>query len=100
MVKNRQVPVDFWLGATFFGLLLWMSWYYFFERVGFQDSASYVIEMLKKDNFATVHGRIGALFSQLIPFALLKLKAPLYAVMVGYSLNFILVYFGCWLYTN
>ena len=96
MVKDRRVSVDFWLGTVFFGLLLWMAWDYFFERVGFQDSAGYTVEMVKFNWFAFVHDRIGAGLSQVIPVVLLHFKAPLKVVMIGYSLNFVLLYFGCW----
>lgn len=75
--------------------MFWLAWEFFLERICYQDSAAYMIEMFSKQKFAIVHGRYGALFSQVIPVTLLHLKAPLSAIMIGYSVNFVLLYFVC-----
>lgn len=72
-----------------------LAWNLFQERIGYWDTASYMLEIMKKDDFAIVHGRYGAALSQFIPLILFKLNAPLKAIMIGYSLNFILLYAVC-----
>ena len=86
---------DLWMGIIFFGLMVWLAWDFYLERICYQDSASYILEMIRKEWFMTVHSRFGAIFSQIIPLILLKFKAPLKVVLIGYSINFVILYAAC-----
>lgn len=93
--KSSRKLIDHCIGFVFFGLLFWLAWEYFVERMCYQDSAGYSVELIKRQWFATVHDRTGAVFSQFIPIILIHLKAPLKAVLIGYSVNFIVLYAAC-----
>lgn len=93
--KITPRSLDLWIGGIFFFFMTWLAWEYFLERICYQDTAAYTVELIKKQSFAIVHDRYGASLSQIIPVILLHFKAPLKAVMIGYSVNFILLYFLC-----
>lgn len=95
LAKESIKPIDHWFGFLFFSLMFGMAWVFFQERIGYLDSATYTLEMIKFDYFAIAHDRWGAGASQIIPLILLYSGASLKAVMIGYSVNFILLYFTC-----
>lgn len=99
LLQTKSRPFDRWFSLLFFGLLLVWAAISFQERVGYLDSSVYLYNMLEKESFFGAHHRYGAFFTQVIPVSLILLKAPLKLVMIGYSLNFILVSFACYYFS-
>lgn len=69
--------------------------YLYKERVTYCDNSYYLFKIIKKEGFNIESGRAISIFFQIIPIILIKLSAPLRIVMVGYSVNFALIYIGC-----
>lgn len=57
------------------------------ERSVQSDSASQITQMINANSFVFYEKRYSAILAQLIPVILIKLNAPLKAVIVGYSLG-------------
>ncbi|MCB9235811.1 MAG: hypothetical protein H6581_29455 [Bacteroidia bacterium] len=96
--KDRISWLDQVIGHSFFAVLLVFSVVFFRERIGFYDTSNYLYNILSTGEFNTPHHRFSAFFTQLIPFFLIKQGASLKWVMIGYSVNFILVSYACFLF--
>jgi len=85
------------LPYLFFAWYLPMSVYYFKARITYGDTGFYLFKMIQKEGFNIESNRAVSIISQWIPVLLIKLSAPLNVVMIGYSLNFALIYFAAYL---
>lgn len=62
------------------------------------DSAQYTYEILSQESFSIAHFRFGAALTQLLPLLFIKLGFSLKAVLIAYSLNFVIIYYLVWLF--
>jgi len=86
------------LGHVFFVILIIYSIYYYLPRVLYIDSAYQVFNLINTGTFAINIERYSMVFSQLIPLLFIKLGFGLKAVVIAYSVSFILLaYFIWWL---
>jgi len=84
-------------GCLFFAVLAFLSVYYWQERMLFSHAANSSFHLLNQESFHINYGRFGVIFSQLIPLLFVKLNFSLQAVLISYSLSFVLLYFGIFL---
>lgn len=89
---NRRV--SFVVGALTFSALMVLSVFFYKERVVFLDISYHLFEILRTGAFAIQNNRICAFSTQLFPLFGSKLGLSLSAVALGYSLSFLLLYFG------
>jgi hypothetical protein len=74
------------------GWYLGMAVYYYKARITYGDTGYYLYKMIQSEGFNIESGRAISVISQWLPLLLIKLSAPLRIVMIGYSVNFALVY--------
>ena len=85
------------IGHLVFLLLGIMAIVFAKERVFFSDSAYQVYTMVKDQTFSISVDRYSMYLSQLLPFFLIKLNAPLWLIVYSYSISFILIFYILWL---
>ncbi len=66
------------------------------ERIIYADSAFHLFFLIKNGSFEIQAARFGTLLTQILPLICIKLGAPLKAVVISYSLNYILNNFICY----
>lgn len=72
--------------------------YLYKERITYGDTGYYLFKIIQKEGFNIEHNRVVSILSQFIPIILVKLSAPMRIVMIGYSVNFALIYMGCFFF--
>ena len=87
------------LGHLCLLLLLILAAIYANVRVLLTDSAYQVFYDLNNPGMLINDSRYTMVLTQLLPWALIRLNAPLSFVIVGYSVSFVLVGYACWLIT-
>lgn len=80
----------FALGLITFLLLSLLAAYFYRERIAFLDAAYQLFMLIYKGDFAIQNRRFGAVATQVFPLIAVKLGLSLKAVMMTYSLSFIL----------
>lgn len=78
-------------------ILLFLSGYFYLEKIALFDSAYLTVEMINSKGFMVVHGRYPLILTQLLPVLLINLNAPISYVLFSYAINFYLLYLGCFL---
>ena len=81
-------PVQ-WIGLILFAYLFLLAWRFYLERMATQDSAFFTWMMIDAHAPYAALGRTGSWLAQLLPLALIHLRAPLEAVLRSYSLSII-----------
>lgn len=77
---------------VFFLVLCIFSILFYKERIIYIDSANYITNIIQT-GYPLISGRYGALFSQLLPLLAIKAGLSLKAVLISYSLSFILLFY-------
>ncbi|MES2779139.1 MAG: hypothetical protein V4651_04490 [Bacteroidota bacterium] len=77
-------------------LLLFLSGYFYLEKMTQMDSAFVTIAVVNKAGFVIPHYRFPIVFTQVLPVVLIWLSAPLKWVVFSYSVNFYLLYALCY----
>lgn len=77
-------------------LLLFLSGYFYLEKMTQMDSAFVTIVVVNKAGFVVPHYRLPIVFTQVLPVILIWLSAPLKWVVFSYSVNFYLLYALCY----
>ncbi len=86
------------IGHLTFGSLLLLAWTLAYERMLYMDSAYYLFNLLQQGKLFYEEGqRYAGALTRILPVLLRGSGAPLSAVLLAYSINFILVYYGVWL---
>lgn len=86
------------LGHLFFGILLLYSLVFYKDRMLHFDSAYYAFNMLYDSDFYIAHGRTISYASQLLPLLVIKLGGSLQTFLIVYSLSFMLLFYGIFLW--
>jgi hypothetical protein len=85
-----------WGFVVYLGLLI-LSVIYYKERIINLDAALYLFNIARTGTFSIEHFRYIAVVTEVFPVLAVKLSLPLDAVMLSYSVGFILYYFVCYL---
>lgn len=81
-----------WLGYLVWFVLFLFSILFFKERSIFMDGAFQLFEMINEESFKLYHYRLPNPLTQILPVLAIKLHFPLKAVLIAYSINFILLH--------
>lgn len=84
------------IGSIAMMLLLFLSGYFYLEKMTQMDSAFATIAIVNKAGFVVPHYRFPIVFTQVLPVLLIWLSAPLKWVIFSYSVNFYLLYALCY----
>ena len=87
-MKNNWI---FWIGLGAFMLMLVLAFTLYQERTIIFDPAFHLFSIVRKGEFAIQVHRFGAFFTQLFPLVAVKLGLSLKAIMISYSISFILL---------
>lgn len=94
MEENRTIRL---IAHLFFLVMLVFSAKFAVARMLFADGSFYLFKMTCSGHFNIEAGRFAAFLTQIIPVSLIHLHASLKTVILGYSLSFIIVYYGFFL---
>ena len=61
------------------------------------DTSAYLVNIVTQGDFHLVHFRIGAIFTQVLPVAMVHAGASLKAIMISYSINFVITAYAAWI---
>jgi hypothetical protein len=92
----KRDPV-FWIGLVLFAFHGFLALRFYLERTATADSAFFSFLLLDSGKPVEALGRYGSYLAQLLPLALIHLKAPLAVVLKSYSLSFVLLDVGVFL---
>ena len=81
------------VGFVFFGILFYISWQFYLERMLYVDDAFYFFQLLQADRPITALNRYGDFIPQLLPYVAYKMESPLHTVLICYSVSFILLHY-------
>lgn len=76
--------------------LIILAFVFYKERIIYADSAFHLFFLIKNGSFEIQAARFGTLLTQILPLICIKLGTPLKAVVISYSLNYILNNFICY----
>lgn len=95
MLQSKK-DLKYWLLTTlpilYGSFYLLVCIYYYKERITYGDTGYYLFKIIQKEGFNIESGRAISILSQFLPILLIKIGASLRWVMVGYSVNFALIY--------
>ncbi|HRH36971.1 MAG TPA: hypothetical protein PK760_01415, partial [Flavobacteriales bacterium] len=80
------------LSFAVLGFLLLLAWHFYLERMATQDSAFFSWLLIDTHMPFAAHGRIGSWLPQALPLLLIKLQAPLEAILRSYSVSIVFVH--------
>ncbi len=86
----RKIGYATWL------VLLAMSLIFYKERAFFMDAGFQLFNLINEQSIQVYHYRFVTAVPQLVPFFLMKMGTPLWAVAMGFSAAYILFYFSVW----
>jgi hypothetical protein len=81
------------LAHTFFIVLFVFAVVFYIERILYADGSFYTFKILCFEKFNIESGRYMAFLTQILPLILVKMHAGLKAVMVSYSVSFVVIYY-------
>jgi len=85
-------------GFIFFAALFYMSWHFYLERMLSSGASFYVFQFMQTDSIVPRDGRYGDYITQFLPFLLYKMHMPLKAILIGYSVGFIILHYLVFLF--
>ncbi len=88
---------DKWLGQLMFLVLFVLAAVFYLERTLFVDPCYALFNLFYYHDFVAEAGRHAAVLPQSLPLLAIRLGLPLRAVMMLYSVSFILLYYLVWL---
>ena len=97
-VPNPYPPVQFEqpfyrrLGYAVWLVMLAMSLFFYRERAFFMDAGFQLFNLINEEAIQIYHYRFVTAIPQVLPFLLLKMKAPLWALAMGFSVAYLLFY--------
>lgn len=88
---------QYYLGFTFYACLLILSIVFYKERTVFLDIAFHLFAIITEGDLAIQNFRFGAAATQIFPLVASRLHMPIEAVMLIYSVGFIIYYLLCYI---
>ncbi|MBI5917056.1 MAG: hypothetical protein HY842_16920 [Bacteroidetes bacterium] len=95
-IPNTQYPIPNSLGYAAWLVLLTMSLVFYRERAFFMDAGFQLFNLLSEQRIQVYHYRFVTAVPQVVPFLLMKMGAPLWALAMGFSAAYILYCFAIW----
>ncbi|WP_018341386.1 hypothetical protein [Cytophaga aurantiaca] len=92
--KKRPIDPDtclILLGHFFMLLLVYLSVYFYAERVLYYDSAYQCFQLINSESYNIEAGRWSTILVQTFPLIAIKLGLPLKTVLITYSLSYVLI---------
>ncbi|MBI1227971.1 MAG: hypothetical protein GC192_22255 [Bacteroidetes bacterium] len=89
-------PIPQFLGYSTWALLLLLSLIFYRERAFFMDAGFQLFNLINEQKIQIYHYRFVTAVPQVMPFLLMKIGAPLWALAIGFSAAYILFYFAIW----
>jgi hypothetical protein len=86
-----------YVGHAFMLVLVFFSVYFYQERMLHTDNAYGVLTLINTENFIIPHYRYPLVLTQFLPIVATKFGASLKTVIIAYSANFYVLYYGCFL---
>lgn len=93
---EQHVPIPNSIGYLTWLLLLAMSLVFYRERAFFMDAGFQLFNFINEQKVQVYHYRFVTAVPQVVPFLLMKMGAPLWALAMGFSVAYILFYFAIW----
>jgi|GEM_PF-840120 len=94
--SNFQFPNFQFLGYATWAALLLLSLVFYRERAFFMDAGFQLFNLINEQKIQIYHYRFVTAMPQVVPFLLMKMGAPLWAVGMGFSTAYVLFYFAIW----
>lgn len=85
------------VGIAVYVFMLFLSVFFYKERIILLDTAFTVFNILKDNSFSIQVYRFGDVFSQMLPVLTRRLQLSLNTIILSYSAGFTLYYFVCYL---
>ncbi len=89
-------PISQFLGYVAWAILLVFSLVFYRERAFFMDAGFQLFNFINEGKIQVYHYRFVTAVPQVVPFLLMKMGAPLWALGMGFSAAYILFYFTVW----
>jgi hypothetical protein len=85
-------------GKLFFLVLGILSVLFYKERMLYYDPSFFIFNIVNENSFSIALNRWGAVIAQIFPLAAIKIGLSLNQTLIIYSLSFIVIYYGCFLF--
>ncbi len=95
-IPNTQYPIPSSIGYLTWAVLLALSLLFYRERAFFMDAGFQLFNLINEGKIQVYHYRFVTAVPQVVPFLLMKMGAPLWALGMGFSAAYILFYFSVW----
>ncbi|MCU0349015.1 MAG: hypothetical protein MUC59_18900, partial [Saprospiraceae bacterium] len=93
---NLRFPNFQFLGYATWLVLFIFSLVFYRERAFFMDAGFQLFNLINEGEIQVYHYRFVTAVPQVVPFLLLKMGAPLWALGMGFSAAYVLFYFAIW----
>ena len=97
--RKISIPVQV-TGFIFFGILVYLSWHFYLERMLYTDSAFYMFQIMESGKFITALNRYADYIPQILPLLAFKMDYPLHTLLILYSVSFILLHYIIFLFVT
>lgn len=84
------------IGNIVWALLFVLSFVFYKERAFFMDAGFQLFNLINEQKIQVYHYRFVTAVPQVVPFLLMKMGAPLWALGMGFSATYVLFYFSVW----
>jgi hypothetical protein len=88
------------IGFIFFSALFYISWHFYLEIILHFDAAFYVFQFMRSGRPVENIGRYGVYIPQLLPLLAYKMGSSLKAILLCYSVSFILLHYIIFLFVT
>jgi hypothetical protein len=88
------------VGLVFFGVLFYIGWQFYLERVIGLDSGFNLFQLMQGDKFISTLKRYGDFIPQVLPYLAYKMDFPLHSIIVAYSVSFIILHYFIFLFVT
>jgi|GEM_PF-3144762 len=88
------------VGFIFFGILFYISWQFYLERIIGQDSGYNLFQIMQGEKFVSELKRYGDFIPQLLPYLAYKMDFPLHSILLSYSIGFIILHYLIFLFVT
>ncbi|MCF8244713.1 MAG: hypothetical protein K9J37_08060 [Saprospiraceae bacterium] len=89
-------PIPQFLGYSTWLVLFTLSLVFYQERAFFMDAGFQLFNLINEQKIQVYHYRFVTAVPQVVPFFLMKMGAPLWALAMGFSASYLLFYFAIW----
>ncbi len=95
-IPNAKYQIPNTIGYSTWLVLLIFSIVFYRERAFFMDAGFQLFNLINEQKIQVYHYRFVTAVPQVIPFLLMKMSAPFWALAMGFSAAYLLFYFAIW----